>query len=142
MLANWTVRIERLALELSLENGDRQPVLLSVVLKGRAAANPKTPAACFSREQLVAWLQHDWSGRPRGPMLESHVNDVLARCFELDPHTDSAWVGLYEVDATDRQGLIGVERGIARREYLAQCRLHRIATQDLQAPAHAAACPA
>lgn len=142
MLANWTVRIERLALDLSLENGDRQPVLLSVVLKGRAAANPKTPAACFSREQLVAWLQHDWSGRPRGPMLESHVNDVLARCFELDPHIDSAWVGLYEVSPGHCQGLIGVERGVARREYLAQCRLHRIATQDLPAPAHAAACPA
>lgn len=142
MLANWTVRIERLALELSLENGDRQPVLLSVVFKGRAAANPKTPAACFSREQLVAWLQHDWSGRQRGPMLESHINDVLARCFELDPHIDSVWAGLYEVSPGNGQGLIGVERGVARREYLAQCRLHRIATQNLPASAHAAACPA
>lgn len=142
MLANWTARIERLALELPLESGNCQPVLLSVVLKGRAAANPKTPALCFSRDRLVAWLRHEWPGSSRGTMLENHVNDVLARCFELDQHIDSAWVGLYEMSPGNGQGLIGVERGIARREYLAQCRLHRIATQDLPAPAHATACPA
>ena len=125
MLTNWTVRIERLALDLMLDQGKRQPVLLSVVLKGRAAANPMAPAACFNRDQLVAWLQDDWSGRPRDPLLENHVNDVLARCFEMDPYIDSAWVGLYEASPPPCQGLIGIERGIARREYLAQCRLKR-----------------
>ena len=125
MLTNWTVRIERLALELLLDHGGHQPVLLSVVLKGRAAANPSKTGACFNREDLVAWLQDDWSGRPRGTLLESHVNDILARCFEMDQRIDSAWVGLYEVNAAHRQGLIGVERGIARREYLAQRRSHR-----------------
>ena len=125
MLTNWTVRIERLALELMLDHEHHQPVLLSVVLKSRAAANPTAPAACFNLDQLVAWLQKDWSGRPRGILLESHVNDVLAHCFEMDQHIDSAWVGLYEVDASGRQGLIGIERGIARREYLVQRRLHK-----------------
>lgn len=125
MLTNWTFRIERLALELMLDHGDRQPVLLSVVLKGRAAANPSTPAACFNRDALVAWLQDHWSGRPRGTLLESHVNDILARCFEMDQRIDSAWVGLYEVNAANLQGLIGIERGVARREHLAQRRSHR-----------------
>lgn len=126
MKAPWTVRIERLPTELAVgvhaHEQALQPVQVSVVIKGRAAAHPDGLGDCLDYEPLLDWLTRQWPASPHVALLESRLNELFEYCFALDVRIDSVWAGLYKPTLCRGAAAVGMERGLTRREYAAQKR--------------------
>lgn len=124
MKATWTVRIERLPIELAVgvyaHEHAPQPVQVSLVIKGRAAARPDALGDCLDYEPLLGWLTDQWPASPHVALLESRLNELFAYCFALDVRIDSVWAGLYKPGLCRGAVAVGMERGLTRREFAAQ----------------------
>lgn len=129
MNAPWTIRIERLPIELAVgvhaHEHAAQAVLVSVVIKGRPAARPGDLRDCIDYEPLLHWLRHEWPATPHVALLETRLDELFERVFALDVRVDSVWAGLYKQALGGATGTVGVERGVARRDFAQQRRTHQ-----------------
>ena len=126
MNATWTVKVERLEIQLSVgihaEELDPQPVWVSLGASGTAPASPNTLAQCFDYEPLCRWLLHEWPKSPHTPLLETRIDQLLAFAFGLDARLHTVSVGLYKQRMSLGAVAVGIERQATRLEFEAQRR--------------------
>jgi 7,8-dihydroneopterin aldolase/epimerase/oxygenase len=134
MNAAWTVRIERLAIQLAVgvhpNEREPQPLWVSVTLEGLAPASPETLDDCIDYEPLCRWLTQHWPQTPHTALLETRINELLAFAFGLDARVSAARVGLYKERMSRDAISVGVERHATRLEFEAQRRSQRVAADD------------
>jgi dihydroneopterin aldolase len=134
MNAAWTVRIERLAIELAVgvyaHEHEPQPLWVSVTLEGLAPASPATLGECIDYEPLCRWVTQHWPHTPHTALLETRINELLAFAFGLDARVSSARVGLYKERMSRDAISVGVERHATRLEFESQLRSQRIAAGE------------
>ena len=125
-LGNWSVRIERLPIDLAVgvhaHERPPQPVQVSLVIKGRTAAMPGALTDCLDYSPLLDWLTGEWPATPHVALLEGRLNELYARVFNLDHRIDSVWAGLYKLRLGPGAVAVGIERGVTRGEFQAQNR--------------------
>ena len=123
-LGSWSVRIERLPIDLAVgvhaHEHLPQPVQVSLVIKGRTAAKPGVLSDCLDYSPLLDWLTGEWPTTPHVALLEARLNELYARCFSLNHRIDSVWAGLYKLRLGSGAVAVGVERGLTRGEFQAQ----------------------
>ncbi len=126
MNGNWTIRIDRLPIDLAVgvhaHEQSPQAVRVSLVIKGRAAARPAELGECLDYAPLLHWLTREWPATPHVPLLETRLNELFARAFALDARIDSVWAGLYKQLLGGATATVGMERGVSRREFAQQGR--------------------
>lgn len=125
-LGSWSVRIERLPIDLAVgvhvHEHLPQPVQVSLVIKGRTAAKPGALTDCLDYSPLLDWLTGEWPSTPHVALLEARLNELYGRVFSLDHRIDSVWAGLYKLRLGPGAVAVGVERGLTRAEFQAQDR--------------------
>ena len=118
MSADWTLRIERMPIELSVgiypHEREPQPLLVSLEVEGLAEADPDALEGCLDYEPLCLWLHHEWPRSPHVPLLETRVNQLFAFLFESDPRITAAKVGLYKQRMSLGAQVVGIERRTTR----------------------------
>jgi dihydroneopterin aldolase len=136
MNAVWTVRIERLEVQLAVgiypEEVLPQPIWVSLTASGMAPAAPAELDDCFDYEPLCHWLTQVWPTTSHTPLLETRINELIAYVFDNDPRVHEVWVGLYKQRVSRQSLAVGIERGATRVSYMAQ----RIQADTTQADAH------
>ena len=122
-LGSWSVRIERLPIDLAVVvhayEHLPQPVQVSLVVKGRTAAKPGALSDCLDYAPLLDWLTGEWPTTPHVELLEVRLNELYDRVFSLDHRIDSVWAGLYKLRLGPGAVAVGVERGLTRAEFQA-----------------------
>jgi len=121
--AGWTVRIDRMEIALAVGIYDDelapQKVWVSLAASGHTSAAPQHIGQCIDYEPLCRWLTEDWPRSPHTPLLETRINELLARVFTLDARVSQVWAGLYK-ERMSRQSLaVGIERQMTRAEFVA-----------------------
>jgi dihydroneopterin aldolase len=53
-------------------------------------------------------------------LLETRINELLARVFSLDRRVETAWVGLYKQRMSRQAVAVGIERSATRAEFEVQ----------------------
>jgi dihydroneopterin aldolase len=121
MSTDWTLRVERMPIELSVgiypHEHLPQPVLVSLEVQGRAEADPDDLEGCLDYEPLCLWLKQEWPRSPHVPLLESRVNQVFAFLFDSDPRITTATVGLYKERMSLGAQCVGIERRTTREAF-------------------------
>jgi dihydroneopterin aldolase len=132
----WTIKIDRMEIRLPVgiypDELEPQTVWVSVTATGAADASPQAIAQCLDYEPLCHWLADVWPHTPHTPLLETRINQLLARVFSLDPRVETAWVGLYKQRMSRQAVAVGIERSATRAEFGAQ---QASADQDATQPA-------
>ena len=126
MNTSWTVRVERLDIQLPegihADEVEPQPVWVSLAATGMAPASPNSLDQCFDYEPLCRWLLDEWPRTPHTPLLEARINQLLAFLFGLDARVQTVWVGLYKQRMSRNAVAVGIERQTTRVEFDAQQR--------------------
>jgi dihydroneopterin aldolase len=126
MNAAWTVRIERLAIQLAVgvhaHEREPQPLWVDVTLEGLAPAAPGTLVECIDYEPLCRWLMQHWVHTPHTALLETRVNELIEFAFGFDARVGSVRVGLYKERMSRGALSVGIERHATRLEFEAQRR--------------------
>lgn len=139
MNASWTVKVERLEIELPVgihaDEMAPQPVWVSLAATGQAPASPARIEQCFDYEPLCTWLAREWPRTPHTPLLETRINQLLAFVFALDERVQSVWVGLYKKRMSRGAVGVGIERQATRLEFEAQPRCAAAGSSVLPSPA-------
>ena len=134
MNAAWTVRIERLAIQLAVgvyaNEREPQPLWVSVTLEGLAPASPGTLGECIDYEPLCRWLTQQWPITPHTELLETRVNQLLEFAFGFDARVNSVRVGMYKERMSRDAVSVGIERHATRLEFEAQRRSQRAAVDE------------
>lgn len=121
MSADWTLRIERMPIELAVgiypHEQQAQPLLVSLEVEGHADADPRDLEGCLDYEPLCLWLRLEWPQSPHVPLLETRVNQVFEYLFATDPRITSARVGLYKQRMSFGAQSVGIERHTTRAEF-------------------------
>ncbi|WP_128002337.1 dihydroneopterin aldolase [Piscinibacter defluvii] len=132
MNASWTVRVERLEVQLSVgvhaDEVAPQPVWVSLTATGMASASPGSLDQCFDYEPLCRWMSDEWPCSPHTPLLETRINQLQAFLFGMDARVQTVWVGLYKQRMSRNAVAVGIERQTSRHEFDAQ---QRAAAADL-----------
>jgi len=121
MSADWTLRIERMPIELAVgiypHELQAQPLLVSLEVEGLAEADPNALEGCLDYEPLCLWLHHEWPRSPHVPLLETRVNQLFAFLFGSDPRITAAKVGLYKQRMSLGAQVVGIERRTTREAF-------------------------
>lgn len=127
MNAGWTIRIERLPIQLRVgvhgDELDPQPVSVTLRLRGAAAACPASLAECIDYAPLCRWISEQWPRTAHVPLLESRINELVAFAFDLDDRIQEVHAGLAKLRMSGLAGAsVGIERRVSRPEFEAQRR--------------------
>lgn len=119
--AEWTVRIDRLqvALSVGVDNDERapQPVLVSLVAHARTAREPCRLDDCFDYVPLLRWLRDEWPLSPHVELLETRLNEVAQHVYRLEPRVERVWVALQKMNLAGQSAGVSLERRTRRSEY-------------------------
>jgi dihydroneopterin aldolase len=122
--AVWSVRIERLRIELAVGVYPRerppQPLWVDLTLEGIAPDSPRSLSECIDYEPLLKWLKEEWPQTPHTPLLETRVNQLLAFAFAMDARIHTVKVGLYKELVSRGAIAVGIEREATRPQFAAQ----------------------
>lgn len=139
MKTAWTLRIERLRLELAVGLHSHelrpQPVWVNVEAEGHLSALPDDDEPGLEPEALMDWLTRTWPASAHVPRLETRLHQLLDAVYGLDPRIHAVRVGLYKQRAGRGAHAVGLERRTTRNEFEAQRRqVERRGGQEARAP--------
>ena len=121
MNTNWTIKIDRMEIRLPVgiyaDELEPQTVWVSLTATGAAQASPQSIDQCLDYDPLCHWLTDVWPHTPHTPLLETRINQLLVRVFNLDPRVETTWVGLYKQRLSRQAVLVGIERSMTRAEF-------------------------
>lgn len=121
-MSDWTVRIDKLRLQLAVGLGSDeqglQPVTVSLVAHARTPMHPATLSECFDYVPLLRWLSDEWPRSAQLALLESRLNEIAAYVYRLDARVHRVWVALHKDRLSGTSAGVGLERWTEREDFL------------------------